>query len=208
MDLRFIITIIIIALFQIFGGVLAWFILKKFRKYNRYALLAEMFLMLLVIFELVREGFAISYSVVLSVAAGLGLIALINKVIPHKNDKLGRLSYLVFIAMLMHELPEGLAFGSSYVINPSLGIIIAILIGLHNIPEGWIVALPYLINKKTRSAFKALFLTQLSFIIGGLITYLLLINLSEIIQAYFMTFAAGMMLFVVIEEAVLLKKKR
>jgi len=206
MYIRFIITIIIIALLQIFGGVIAWFILKKFKKYNRYALLAEMFLMLLVIFELIKEGLAIDYSVILSVAAGLGIIALINKFIPHKHEGLGRLSYLVFIAMLMHEFPEGLAFGSSYVVNPSLGITIAILIGLHNLPEGGIVALPYLINKKTADAFKALFATQILFIIGGLITYILLINLSEIIQAHFMTFAAGMMLFVVIEEAILLKK--
>ena len=206
MVVRFILTIIIVALFQIFGGVLAWLILKKFKKYNRYALLIEMFLMLIVIFELIRQGLAISYSVILSIAAGLGVIVLINKFIPHKHDRLGRLSYLVFIAMLMHELPEGLAFGSSYVVNPFLGITIAILIGLHNIPEGGIVALPYLINKKIKEAFKALFATQALFIIGGLITYLLLINLSEFIQAHFMTFAAGMMLFVVIEEAILLKR--
>jgi ZIP family zinc transporter len=203
---KFIITIIIVALFQISGGVIAWLILKRFRKYSRYALLAEMFLMLLVIFELIREGLSINYSVILSVAAGLGVIALINKLIPHKHGGIGRLSCLVFIAMLMHEFPEGLAFGSSYVVNPSLGITIAVLIGLHNLPEGGIVALPYLINRKTAQAFKALFATQMLFVVGGLITYILLINLSEIIQAHFMTFAAGMMLFVVIEEAMLLKK--
>lgn len=206
MDIRFIIIIIIVALFQIFGGVLAWFIFKKFKKYNKYALLVEMFLMLVVIFELIKEGFALTYLVILSILAGLGIVALVNKFIPHKHDRLGRLGHLVFIAMLMHELPEGLAFGSSYVVNPSLGITIAILIGLHNLPEGGIVALPYLINKKTADAFKALFATQALFIIGGLITYMLLINLNEVIQAHFMTFAAGMMLFVVIEEAMLLKK--
>ena len=44
--------------------------------------------------------------------------------------------YLIFISILIHNLPEGLAIGSSYMSAEKLGITLAIVIGLHNIPEG------------------------------------------------------------------------
>ena len=207
MALEFIIALVIVALFQILGGGIAWIILKKFDRYNRYALLAAMFLMIIIVSELMKEGFAVTWYIIFTLLTGMLAFYLINKFVPHKHeDKSGRLSKLVFISMIMHELPEGLILGSSYLIDPSLGIAIAILVGLHNIPEGGIVALPYLMKKKTSMAFKTLVAVQLAFILGGLLTYVLFINLSQEIQAYLMTFAAGMMLFIVIEQGILLKK--
>ena len=49
--------------------------------------------------------------------------------------------YLIFISILLHNLPEGLAIGSSFISEETLGITLAIVIGLHNIPEGLATAL-------------------------------------------------------------------
>ena len=207
MDVQFIIILIVIALFQILGGVFAWVLLKGFNKYQKTALFVEILLMLLVVIELTRQGIETTTLSLIGLGAGFIFIFLINKFIPHrhKDERISRLSKLVFIAMLIHELPEGLAFGSSYAIAADLGIITAFLIGLHNIPEGGIVALPFLLKKNVKQAFKALAATQLAFVIGGLLTYFILIQLSLLTQTMFMTFAAGAMLFIIIEEGLLLR---
>ena len=44
--------------------------------------------------------------------------------------------YLIFISILLHNLPEGLAIGSSFMSTETLGMTLAIVIGIHNIPEG------------------------------------------------------------------------
>ena len=62
--LEFLTALIIVALFQILGGLFAWLVLKKFQKYNRYALLAEMFQMIIVISQLTSEGFSVTGFVV------------------------------------------------------------------------------------------------------------------------------------------------
>ena len=49
--------------------------------------------------------------------------------------------YLIFISILLHNLPEGLAIGSSFVSAETLGFTLAIVIGIHNVPEGLATAL-------------------------------------------------------------------
>ena len=206
MAVQFITWLVIVALFQILGGAFAWLVLKGFHQHQRKALFVEILLMLFVVIELTRQGIETSTLSIIGLAAGFFVMVGINKFIPHKHDPISRLSKLVFIAMLLHELPEGMAFGSSYAVAPDLGLITAFLIGLHNLPEGGIVALPFLLKKKVKEAFRALFATQLAFIVGGILTYVILINLSLLTQTMFMTFAAGLMLFVIVEEGLLLRK--
>lgn len=65
----------------------------------------------------------------------------------HNPDGTKRLSHmLIFVAMAIHSIPEGVAVGVGYasgeVMNTDLGSYIAIAIGIHNIPEGLAVAIP------------------------------------------------------------------
>lgn len=63
---------------------------------------------------------------------------------PSKKKNIGQL--LIFIAMAIHSIPEGVAvgvgFASSEVYNSDFGYYIAMAIGIHNIPEGLAVAIP------------------------------------------------------------------
>ena len=51
--------------------------------------------------------------------------------------------YLIFISILLHNLPEGLAIGSSFMSTETLGMTLAIVIGIHNVPEGLAMALSF-----------------------------------------------------------------
>ena len=79
------------------------------------------------------------------------------------------------IAIILHNVPEGIATFISSSKDISLGISLAIAITLHNIPEGISISIP--IYYSTKSKFKALLYTFISGVsepIGALIAYLFL----------------------------------
>lgn len=55
-----------------------------------------------------------------------------------------RVALLLFLSLLVHNFPEGLAVAASTLHSPHLGITTTIAIALHNIPEGIAVAVPCL----------------------------------------------------------------
>jgi len=204
--INFILLLIIVAIFQIFGSVLSLFFVKKFCKNIKIIIIIEILLMFFVSAILLMEGLKITLFVILSTLIGIFTLAILNKKVPHKHQtKTERIGFLVFIAMCLHEFPEGLAFGSSYLIDPNLGIMTAIIIALHNIPEGSIVSIPCFIKKRFKVGFKLVLITQLLYITGGMIAYYFLINVPQYIQAFVMTFAAGAMLYIIFEEFVWMK---
>lgn len=197
----FILFLLVTVAAQIFGGAISWLFVKKFYRNLRAILLAEILLMLAISLLLIEEGLKITPFVFWSVLAGIITISLLDKIIPHKHKTdAERVGFLVFISMCFHEFPEGIAFGSSYLIDPNLGAITAILIALHNIPEGSIVSIPYFMKKQFVNGLKLVSITQLLYITGGLISYYLLINFSQQFQALTMAFAAGAMLYIIVEE--------
>jgi len=167
----------------------------------------EIILMLSVSAILIIKGFHITSAVIFSVIIGIVSMAILNKIVPHKHQtRTERIGFLVFIAMCLHEFPEGLAFGSAYLIDPNLGIMTALIIALHNIPEGSIVSIPCFMRNKFKAGFKAVFITQLLYIAGGLIAYYFLVNVPQYFQALVMTFAAGAMLYIIAEEFFWMRK--
>jgi ZIP family zinc transporter len=129
----------------------------------------------------------------------------------------GRVGLLVFIAMTVHSIPEGVAVGTGFTsdakhaadaasslnldaVSANLGPTLALAIGIHNIPEGLAVAIPL------RSAgasfwkcFLAAFLTSLPQPIAA-IPAVLLAWVFEPIMPGLMGFAAGAMIFLVVLE--------
>jgi len=142
--------------------------------------------------------------------AGAGLIAIIDKLIPHNdevldenisdgdNRELKRTGVSSAIAIAIHNFPEGLITFMAAMYDPALGVVIAIAIAIHNIPEGIAISAP--IYYATGDKKKALMLSigsGLTEPMGALAAYFLL---SQILHDGLIgvTFAAvgGMMVFI------------
>lgn len=114
----------------------------------------------------------------------------------------------LIISITLHNIPEGLAiglaFGSLYYNNDTnllLGAMsLALSIGLQNIPEGVATSMPLL--KNGVSNFKSFWYGQLSAIVEPIASLIgcALIFLIEPVLPYALSFAAGAMIYVVIDE--------
>jgi ZIP family zinc transporter len=119
-------------------------------------------------------------------------------------------SILLVLAITLHNIPEGLAVGVLFG-AASLGIdgatipaaiALAIGIGIQNFPEGFAVAMP--LRRIGMSRFKSFWYGQLSAIvepIAGVIGALAVIYMQPILP-FALAFAAGAMIYVVVEEVI------
>ncbi|MBU0536147.1 MAG: ZIP family metal transporter [Nanoarchaeota archaeon] len=202
----FFIVLVLTAVFQIAGVIIPWLAVKEFGNHINKVIIAEVAFMIIISLELVYFGTKVTYLALGGVVLGVMSVFVLNSLVPHKHEApLQRLSYLIFAAMCMHELPEGMAFGSSYILNHDVGLFTALLVSLHNIPEGSIVAFPFIIKKKFRKAIEFVGVTQALYVAGGLITYFLLFSVSETVKTVMMCFAAGAMMFIAFEELKFIK---
>jgi ZIP family zinc transporter len=117
---------------------------------------------------------------------------------------------LLILAITIHNIPEGLAvgvaFGAVAAGYPSAtlagAIALAIGIGLQNFPEGMAVSMP--LRREGMSRWKSFFYGQLSAVvepIAGVIGAAMVIIATPILP-YALAFAAGAMIYVVVEEVV------
>ena len=129
-----------------------------------------------------------------------------NKIFTKKNKRI----LMLISSITIHNIPEGMAvgiaFGSTfYGINGATiisAIMLAIGIGLQNFPEGSAVAIPLLREGMSRK--KSFFYGQLSAIVEpifGIIGALLVLKV-RILLPFFLSFAAGAMIYVVVSELV------
>ncbi|HFU4216967.1 TPA: ZIP family metal transporter [Streptococcus suis] len=127
-----------------------------------------------------------------------------------KNRKNLSKTALLFLAITIHNIPEGLAVGvtfgalaSNYSPAAFVGALgLAIGIGLQNIPEGAALAIP--IRTDGASRWKAFYWGSMSAIvepIAALIGAVAVTYMTPILP-YALSFAAGAMIFVVVEELI------
>ncbi len=150
---------------------------------------------------------------------GILFLLVLDSVIPHlhlnSNEpegikaKLKKTTMMVF-AVTLHNIPEGMAVGVAFAgaMTQNTGITIAgalalaIGIAIQNFPEGAIISMP--LKSEGMSKPKAFSLGVLSGIvepIGAIIT-ILLTSLVVPILPYLLAFAAGAMIYVVVEELI------
>jgi len=197
----FIIVLLATAAAQILGGVFVWFLMRRFCHNLRTIIIIEISLMFLVSVFLIEESLKVTPVAILFIVIGVLAVHVLNNIIPHKHScGPERVSLLVLVAMCFHELPEGLAFGAAFLLNPYLGLLTAGVMALHNIPEGAVIAIPFFAKKNFGGGIQAVALTQVFYIAGGLAAYFLLMNIPAGFQALSLAFAAGAMLYIIMEE--------
>lgn len=148
---------------------------------------------------------------------GAAFLLLLDRIIPHlhpgnrtpegpKTALKG--STLMVLAVTLHNIPEGMAVGLACAMvatgNGSAAAAIALCIGmgLQNFPEGAAVALP--LKKDGFSKGKAFVYGALSGIvepIGGILAVLAAGGIAPLMP-WFLSFAAGAMMYVVVEELI------
>ncbi len=117
---------------------------------------------------------------------------------------------LLVLAITMHNIPEGLAVGVLFggaaagIEGASIAgaVALAIGIGIQNFPEGIAVSMP--LRRQGVSRFRAFWYGQLSAIVepvAGVVGALLVLQIEPILP-YALAFAAGAMIYVVVEEVI------
>lgn len=123
------------------------------------------------------------------------------------DEKLFKAGMLIVIGVTIHNLPEGIVVGAGFMHLPSFGILIALAIALHNIPEGIATALPLYVSGVSRlKCIKFTFLSGMAEPIGAVIAFLFLQVFHQLI-AVSLAFAAGVMVFITIDELIPMAQK-
>lgn len=166
-----------------------------------------------------NKGFLSFAPAVIGFWIGILFLFVLDMVTPHLHNhatesegpksKLKRTTKLV-LAVTLHNLPEGMAVGISFAgyLSGEMGITLtgvmalAIGIAIQNFPEGAIVSMP--MRAEGMSRRKSFAYGALSGIVEPLGAFLTIILASAILPAmpYMLSFAAGAMMYVVVEELV------
>lgn len=215
-----------IAGFSTLLGCLSIFLpIKRVEEFISFSISLSLSVMIMVsIFDLIPEslpnigGSNIFINILIFLiffSLGILLVNIIDRMIEKgKSSSLYKLGILNFIALVMHNLPEGiLTFMSTYQ-DFNLGVSLCFAITLHNIPEGISIAVP--IYYATGSRWKAIKNTLLSAFaepIGALLAFLILKNyITDQMISVFLILVAGIMITISINkmlpEAVSYKKKK
>lgn len=146
----------------------------------------------------------------LAVLAGAGIVAVLHVIVPHvhlvdEDRGVGagslRAAYLVAFGLILHDLPEGFAMATAYIATPRLGVLVAIAIVLHNIPEEFTIALPAVMTGRRRFLIRAAVISAAAEPAGAL-AGLAGVSVFPGLNAGFLAFAAGAMLFVSFHELI------
>ena len=129
---------------------------------------------------------------------------LIDKIFSHKSNQLYHIGIISTIAIIFHNIPEGIATFITSNNNIHLGSNLALAIALHNIPEGIRIAIPiYYSTKNKKKAFNYTFIAALAEPFGAFISYLFLtpyINTLTLGMLY--SLIAGIMIQIILYELI------
>lgn len=134
-----------------------------------------------------------SIFIIIGIILSMTIDKYINK---SREGELYKVGIISMIAIILHNIPEGIATYLSSEFNLKLGLSLTTAIALHNIPEGISIALPIYYGTKSRG--KALLYTLLSALsepLGALLAYLFLSKIiNNNIMGILMSLIAGIMI--------------
>ncbi len=153
--------------------------------------------------------------------SGGAFLLIVDRILPHLHNGLAvsqaegiktswQRSILLVLAITLHNIPEGLAVGVAFGALGLAGspatfgasVALAIGIGIQNFPEGAAVSIP--LRREGMSRGKSFFYGQVSGIvepIAAVLGALLVVSVQPILP-YALAFAAGAMIYVVVEELI------
>lgn len=210
-----------VGLFMIVGATIV-FVLKNNEKIVSLSISMAFGVMIALVFaELIPEAFELMENsnriitiLIVLVFSCLGIVILkgLDLLIPHHEhnhkDKHGDLENLEHIglvssiALVIHNIIEGMALYGTALSSMSLGLMVCIGIGLHNIPMGLVIASTF--YKSNKSISKTLFITtiiSLSTFLGGVVMLFLNNNIiNNFILGVLICITLGMIIYIALFE--------
>ena len=149
---------------------------------------------------------------------GIGFLLLLDEVTPHMHmdnqtegpeSKLKRTTKLI-LAVTLHNIPEGMAVGVVYAgwlagdtgVSRTAALALALGIAIQNFPEGAIVSMP--LRTEGMPKGKTFWYGVLSGAVEPVASVITILAASAVVPVlpYFLAFAAGAMMYVVVEELI------
>lgn len=156
-------------------------------------------------YDLLKENLNTNKVIILMILfflIGVLLTSFIDKIFKKIDNKLYKIGIINMLALMIHNIPEGILTFSTTTTNISLGLTLALSIMFHNIPEGLSISIP--IYYSTNSRKKAVLYTAISGfseVLGAILTYLFLF---KYINNYFigivLSLTTGIMIYISLFE--------
>lgn len=142
---------------------------------------------------------------------GIGLLYILDKFVPDHdipeptekeiNENLHHIGIVSSIALVLHNIIEGMAVYNTVTTNLNLGLMMCIGVGLHNIPLGMVITSTfYKYNNSINRTLGASFIISISTFLGGLMMYLLSGMISTLLLGILLTITLGMLCYIIVFE--------
>lgn len=166
-------------------------------------------------FELLHEEYTLGITVGIVLFAtilGILLLKVFDYFVPDHDlekqtikahrENLLHISIVSSIALILHNIIEGMAIYSSSVSELSMGIMISLGVGLHNIPMGMVIASTYYkANNSKKKTMFMIFIISISTFIGGLLMHVLGdVFLSNTVLGLLLAITLGMLIYIIFFE--------
>ncbi len=205
---------IIVGLFFLLGSIIALKNKNNDNLVNFSVAMAFIVLIILLLFDIMPETIELLenksiFYMIGGVLGGLGLLLIIEKIVPnhdhfknleeHKNH-LEHIGIMTSIALIIHNIVEGMSIYSISASDLKMGIIYALGVGLHNIPFGIEITtmLDTVKSQKNRNIY--LILLTISTFLGGILIFLFKQYLNDFILGILLSIASGMIIYLVLFE--------
>lgn len=195
------------------GTVIAFFVRNPSRSLLGFILgFAGGIMLAIVLIDLLPESIEAGsfFLAFIGLIIGTLFILFVDLKIPHihffeTTEELARFirtGTILGLGIAMHNLPEGIAIGASYVASPALGFTLAVTIALHNIPEGIAMACP-LCAGGMRIRWILLYTAMAGLPMGlGAFIGASLGAISPVVLSLSLGFAGGAMLYIIFGELI------
>lgn len=209
---------LLLGLFVLIGALVAFLASKKGQITDFSLGLAFSVIIMLIVLDLIPDviehlGLKYIWLFLIFTCLGYGLLRLLDHFIPdhhehnkmtkkESNNNLAHIGIISSIALIIHNIVEGMAVYSTVLSDVSTGLMLAIGIGFHNLPLGMVIATTfYQGNQKSFKVWLSIGSVALSTLLGGILSFFLNNQMvPEWVLGSLLSLTLGMLLFILFSE--------
>jgi len=213
------ITTLLLGIFILIGSLIAFLTKKKDRVVDFSIGLALGVVAMLMITDLLPEiiehlGFRYIYLFVIFCLLGYGILKILDHFIPdhddskltekEKKENLIHIGLITSLALILHNIIEGMAVYSTVISSANLGVAVTLGIGFHNIPLGMVIASAfYQSNQNIWKTISVISAVSLSTFFGGLIMFFSGVTaIGSSVLGALLSLTLGMLIYITIGELI------